>query len=262
MTALLISVTGVASPMAQERDPHLIRQGELSLPEIDRPYKRPKVDKRLPHAKLVKGRRNVAAVWFSQPSTEYRHDPFGTGEHAKTLMVSTAERRILRLDLPRFSVFEDLVPRLADLDGDGRDEVIVVRSRVHRGASLAVVRVLANALVVAAETPPLGTPFQWLNPAGVGDFDGDGKPEIAIVVTPEEEGELQFWVFHDNRLELVASETDVSNHAPGSARLGLSAVADFDGDGIADLAIPDQQRHTLRFLNMRGGKIRGLGERW
>ena len=40
--------------------------------------------------------------------------------------------------LPLNRVFEDLVPRLVDLDGDGRDEVVLVESDLLRGAALVV----------------------------------------------------------------------------------------------------------------------------
>ena len=40
--------------------------------------------------------------------------------------------------LPFHRVFEDRLPRLADLDGDGRDEIIVVESDAIRGAALVV----------------------------------------------------------------------------------------------------------------------------
>jgi hypothetical protein len=51
---------------------------------------------------------------------------------------------------------------------------------------------------------------------------------------------------------------NVSNHAIGSPRLRLSTVADFDGDGVADLAIPSLDRRTLRFLSFRGGTLKEI----
>ena len=36
-------------------------------------------------------------------------------------------------------------------------------------------------------------------------------------------------------------------------------MADFDADGIADLAIASEDRRTLRFLTLKGGKLRELG---
>jgi hypothetical protein len=51
----------------------------------------------------------------------------------------------------------------------------------------------------------------------------------------------------------IAETRDTSNHAIGSRALGLSAVADFDGDGVADLAIPSFNRRAIRLVSFRGG---------
>ncbi len=37
-----------------------------------------------------------------------------------------------------------------------------------------------NELSIIAETPPIGIPHRWLNPAGIADFDGDGVADLAI----------------------------------------------------------------------------------
>ena len=65
------------------------------------------------------------------------------------------------------SVFEDRKPRLADLDGDGTDEIIVVRSYLDRGAALSIVKLKAEGLEIVAETPAIGRANRWLNPAGI-----------------------------------------------------------------------------------------------
>jgi hypothetical protein len=208
---------------------------------------------------LVKGSRNISAAWFTAPTDRYRHMPFGGEHHPSTLSVSLINRRVLSLPLPKDSVFEDRIPRLADLDGDGSDEVVVVRSYVFKGAALAIAAVRGNNLAIVAETPPIGTPFRWLNPAGIADFDGDGKLDVAIVVTPHIDGILQYWTLRDGALVKIAETDDVSNHVNGSLHQNLSAVADFNGDGIADLALPSLDRRTLRFMTLARSEVRELG---
>jgi FG-GAP-like repeat len=217
-------------------------------------FARPHADRPLPDGKLARGRRNIAAAWFSNPTARYRHFALGAEHEAETLVVSTTGRRVFLLTLPADSVFEDREPRIADVDGDGRDEVIVVRSYLKTGAALAIVAVRGDGLEIVAETPPIGQPFRWLNPAGVGDFDGDGRPDIALVRMPQIAGELEVWTLRNGTLVRTASGDDVSNHAAGSRHLKLSAVADFNGDGIADLAIPSFDRRALRFLAFQGGR--------
>ena len=157
-------------------------------------------------------------------------------------------------------MFEDRQPRLADLDGDAIDEIVLVRSYLRRGAALSVIALRGGALSIVAETPPTGSPNTWLNPAGIADFDGDGQHDIAFVQMPHVLGLLRVWTLRSGGLVEIAKMPDTSNHVIGSPNLGLSAVADFDGDGVADLAIPTRDRTYLRFLSFKGG-ARELGRK-
>jgi hypothetical protein len=43
---------------------------------------------------------------------------------------------------------------------------------------------VGNRLEWFTETPPISMVHRWLNPAGVADYYGDGRLELALVVTP------------------------------------------------------------------------------
>ena len=221
-------------------------------------FRRPKVDRPLPDGKLVRGSRNIAAAWFSDPTSRYCNFKLGAEHEPETLVVSMTDRRIFRFTLPADSVFEDREPRLADVDGDGMDEIVTVRSYLKGGSALVVLGVRGDGLHIIAETPPAGEPFLWVYPAGVADFDGDGRPDIAIVRQPHTIGDLELWTLQDDRLVRTYREPDVSNQALRSPHLRLSAIADFDGDGTMDLAIPSFDRRSLRILGFRAGRVREI----
>jgi hypothetical protein len=144
-----------------------------------------------------------------------------------------------------------LKPRLADL-GDG-EKIVVVKSYLAAGSALAVIGERDGRFAILAETPPIGTPNRWLNPAGIADFSGEGAVEIALVRMPHALGRLELWRWSAGKLIKIAETRDTSNHAIGSRALGLSTVADFDGDGVADLAIPSFDRRAIRLVSFRGG---------
>lgn len=212
----------------------------------------------IPHASIVAGSRDIRAAWFASPTNRYGHGVLGDRIEAAALKIETTAGEILSYRLSEDSVFEDLTPRLADLDGDGDDEVIAVRSYQDRGAAVALFGIREGELVRLAESDPVGLPFRWLNPVGAGDFDGDGKSEIAVIRTPHIGGILILYRWQGDRLEEIDRMPGFSSHAIGSTVLGMSAVIDLDGDGAHEILVPDQDRTSLRAVGYAGGKFRTL----
>ena len=198
------------------------------------------------------------AVLFG-PTEDYRHgilgDPVEAGGFC-ALDLWTGEAATLTL--APGSVFEDLRVRLVDLTGDGEAEFVVIRSYLDRGAALAVYRRAEGRIEPLAETPPIGIANRWLNPAGAADFDGDGRVEIAYVETPHIGGTLRVWELTDGALRQEQAVEGFSNHAIGSRELDLSAVLDWNADGIPDLALPDALRRRLRIVTFAGGSFAEL----
>lgn len=212
----------------------------------------------LPDGIVIAGQRDVAFAWLTGPTERYRHGVLGDAIEASGLAVEMADGRRLDFALDAGSVFEDRYPRLHDLDGDGHDEILVVRSYLDRGAALAVLGIEDGRLALKAETPAIGTANRWLNPVGAADFDGDGATEIALVQTPHIGGTLRLYRWQDGRLTDVHRAEGFSNHAIGTRELGLSAVIEANGDGVPDLAVPGADRRTLRIVTFAHGRFREL----
>jgi len=199
----------------------------------------------------------VTGAWYTQPTARYGHGVLGDAIEGGGLAVQAAAGR-LDLTLSDRFVFEDIAPRLADLDQDGINEIVTIRSDVFAGAAIAVYETGIDGLVEVAATKSIGQPNRWLNIAGIADYSGDGRLDIAMVRTPHIRGRLEVWTLRGNRLERLGTVNGFSNHAIGSTELGQAVTADFNGDSIADLAVPDASRLGLRYVSLAGGTARIL----
>jgi hypothetical protein len=217
----------------------------------------------IPDGRVTVGARNIREAWLTRPTRRYAHGVLGDDIEAGGLAVSDAGGRRVELILPESEVFEDRMARLLDLDGDGRDEIIVVHTYADRGASLAIYGLFGEReterLARLAESPPIGRPQRWLNPAAAGDFDGDGQTEIAWVETPHLEGVLKVarlaGAGETRRLVQIAAARGFSNHAAGSRILQQAVSFDWNGDGRADIVLPDAARKALVAVGLRDGKL-------
>ncbi len=218
----------------------------LTLSESSPPQQQALTDpERLPDTATAFGRKNIRRAWFARPTRRYNHGVLGDAIEAGSIKVETANGDVLEMRLPDTAVFEDRTPRLADVNGDGNDEIIAVKSDLQRGAAVTLVGFTNGRLNLLAEAPAIGLSHRWLNPVGAADFDGDGKIEIAVVITPHIGGTLRLYEWRGKSLVADHSAFGFSNHAMGSRELGLSAIVDVDGDGIMDVVVPDAGRKAL-----------------
>lgn len=193
-------------------------------------------------------------AYYAGASQAYPHGALGDPVEATGLaVIPFGQRQPMVLSLPQDEVFEDLRPTLAALDDSPPPEIITVRSEQDAGAALAIYRVGPTGPVELAATAPIGQPNRWLNPVGVGDFNGDGTLEIAYVQTPHIGGFLRILRYSgDGRLADLGALGDVSNHVFGSPEQTLHAIVDADGDGDDDILVPDQARTALRVIDLDG----------
>lgn len=169
----------------------------------------------------------ITRVEFDDPTDRYPHGVLGDRIEWGALEIVTKNHKgglvqdavlvtkSYRIELPQNRVFEDIAPRLVDLDGDGAPEIIVVESDAELGARLAVY----DQSGVIAATPFIGKRFRWLAPIGAGDLDGDGKVEIAYIDRPHLRKMLRVWRFErtdtDASLVEIAQKPGLTNHRIG-----------------------------------------------
>ncbi|MCB2135896.1 MAG: VCBS repeat-containing protein [Rhodobacteraceae bacterium] len=155
----------------------------------------------------------IVAARFDDPTTRYDHGVLGDAVEYGALVLKMTFGPARRITLPQSRVFEDIAPRLADLDGDGAPEVIVVETDLQAGARLAVY----DEDGPVAATPFIGRRHRWLAPVGAADLDGDGAVEIAYIDRPHLAKTLRVWRFADGRLTEIAARDGLTNHRIGDA---------------------------------------------
>jgi len=159
----------------------------------------------------------IVAAEYLEPTGRYPHGVLGDDLEWGALRITRADGTAVLLRLPEARVFEDIAPRVADVTGDGRAEVVVVESDAALGARLSI---LDGAGEPVAATPHIGTRFRWLAPVGIADMDGDGHVEIGYVDRPHLAKVLRVWRYRDGALEEVASAGGLTNHRIGEADIG------------------------------------------
>lgn len=247
LAVLQTAAAGVAS--AAELSIHEVAPGPPETASERRPDQ-------LPGSRIARGGRNIAAAWLAGPTGRYDHGVLGDALEAARLIVETGSGEMLVHELPASRVFEDLHPRLVDLNDDGKDEILLVETDAGRGASLAVYGIMNDRIVRVSMTPFLGQSHRWLNPLGVGDFDADGDLDIALVATPHIGGRLRLYRFTAPTLTQFAEAGGVSTHSIGSTELGLGRVVrNTDRDRML---LPDQSHRSLLLLEWTSTGIRQL----
>jgi len=147
-----------------------------------------------------------------------------------------------------FSVGSSLYPRsvaVADLDGDGLAD-IVTANEYGTVSVLLGVRILSYRTFVPAAGSPFSNRTSDAEAIAVADFNGDGVFDLATANGYSNSVSVMLGVsFGRGSYTVVAAPK--SPFAAGSSPYGL-AVADFNGDGLADVATANRYSNDVTVL--------------
>lgn len=137
---------------------------------------------------------------------------------------------------------------VADLNGDSLPDIVVANRTgddkgfnyvcLNRGAG----RFDSDCLPVTRESTTTITPA---------DFDRDGRIDLAV---PHREGGQSYIYFNDGKANFPRRVS----FGPTTAAIRVSAAADFNGDGLLDIAVVDERSGPAIYLQKKDGTF---GER-
>ncbi len=140
---------------------------------------------------------------------------------------------------------------VADLNGDGKYDLAIADSGTATGSGVSVLLGNGNGTFQAATFTAAGSVSLSLT---VGDFNGDGKPDIAIA----NEGSDNISVLLGNGNGTFAPAVNYDLDLPGQSVSPTSIVAgDFDRDGKLDLAVATPNvKNVAVLLGVGDGRFR------
>jgi len=185
---------------------------------------------------------------LTKPSTRYPHGIAGDELEATEITLVETQPSLniaVQIAIPGQKVVEGISPIWADLDGDGRREVIVTQSDSDEGAQVVVYDESGKHV---AEGPAVSRGNRWRHQIAVGPFGANGEVELAEVLTPHIGGIAGFYRLEGNSLDLKVQQGGVTSHPLFSRNLDMGLAADMDGDGQPELVVFDQQFEELTAL--------------
>lgn len=200
-------------------------------------------------ARLVMNRVGQVALYANYTDQRYVHGIMGDDLEAATLLVLEVRDSqiglLARVDLPGEQVYEGIAPFWADVDGDGREDLLTTVADSSQGARLRVYLWDGKGIVQAVDGAAVGAGNRWRHQLSAGPFGPAGEIEVVDVLTPHIGGILQFSRLVDGAMVLHGQYADVTSHRLGSRNLDQAAAGDFNGDGQPEVLLMDEARENV-----------------
>ena len=206
----------------------------------------------LPDARLLVNEQDRLLL-LTGATRRYDHGILGDKIEAGSVTVIETKPQphiALTVTVPASQVIEGLAPIWADLDGDGRREIIVTQSDNTQGAQVVVYDERGTPI---AWGPAIGLGHRWRHQIAVAPLGPGGEAELVEVLTPHIGGVVQFYRLSGGQLDVVAGVSGYTSHVIGSRNLDMAAAGDFDGDGRVEVLLPDHRFTALAAIRRAGG---------
>ena len=208
----------------------------------------------LPDARLIVDDQQRVLL-LTKPSTRYPHDIAGDQLEATeiTLLETVPSLRVvISIAIAGQRVVEGVSPIWADLNGDGRREIIVTQSDAEQEAQVVVYSKSGEQL---AAGPAVGRSNRWRHQLAVAPFGSNGEMELAEVLTLRIGGIAGLYRLNGDSLDLVVQRDGVTSHPLGTRNLDMGLA----GDGQPELVVFNQPFTELMALRRT---IDGIEKAW
>ena len=194
---------------------------------------------------------------LADPSDRYPHSTLGDNlEATAAVVVTVGVNEVEAVYESGDDVIESIAPLLADVDGDGIDDVVLTVSN-DRDVWITVASSAGGG--VLATSDPVDRLLGWRQLVAVGPLGPSGQTEIAEVLYPDSTGSLRFLVLQGGDLEVATARSPYRTHEFGARNLEQAVAADVDRDGNIEVIVPTQDREHI--AGVRHGPD-GAAEMW
>ena len=233
---LIVACNKENTPITPDRPSPPVNISNAILTQLSENYTQ------LPEQAISISRDNSVYTQYTNPTERYNHRVMGDGVEGGALVV-VVDSVFYEIELADNYVFEDVRPRLFDVDQDGQLEIITIRTETTQGAGIMIYKIINNQLEEYAYVPEIGQSNRWLNIVSINDLDEDGVVELAWIQTPHIGGILKVAKIQAGELTVLDELSEYSNHGYGDRNLCLSVLTEDNQEKI--FYVPTQDRTQI-----------------